>query len=115
MKLKLEHEFELTVSETTYKGLLRDLTKKEVKSINKLSPRAEIKELKKIEDRTSKRAIELEDIIDNFDTENIYQKRLSLSIMGDDKDAIMAVGEEYGYNRVFDTIIEDIAQRREGN
>ena len=55
------------------------------------------------------------DAIEEYDPENIYEARLELSIIGDDKDDIMAIGGEYGYKRVFDTIMEDLAERKTGN
>ena len=126
MKLKLEHEFELTVGEDTFKGLFVDLTKKETKKLDEYSPTDELKKASKLQrkikvaneknkPKLENELDELIDIIDSYDTEKLYLERLTLSIKGDDKDAILAIGEQYGYSRVFDTIIEDIAERKEGN
>ena len=117
MKLQLIHDFELEVEEQTYTATFKDLTKKQIKAIDKLSPTAELKELKKLQ-RTKgdeDRIEELLEIIESFSTEDIYKKRLELSIEGDDKKAIMAIGEIYSYSRVFETIVEDISKRKSGN
>jgi len=126
MKLKLEHEFELTVGDDTFKGLFVDLTKKETKKLDKYSPTDELKKATKLQRKIKvasdkDKAIleneldELLEAIDAYDTEELYKQRLILSLKGDDKDAVLAVGERYGYNRVFDTIIEDISERKAKN
>ena len=120
MKLQLIHDFELEVDGTTYSGQFKDLTKKQIKTIDKLSPTKELKQLKKLQRQEETPSVLNEmdailEVIEEYDTEDIYKKRLELSITGDDKKYILGVGEQYGYSRVFDTIIEDIAERKSGN
>ena len=121
MKIQLLHPFELEVLDKIYTGEFRDITKKESKKINELLPSKELKEVEKI-NRKSKRSIkdnarleELMVIIEGYDPESIYEARLKLSVISDNKADILAVGSEYGYKRVFDTITDDIAERRSGN
>jgi len=40
--------------------------------------------------------------------DDIFKKRLELSLDSDDKDKILAAGKEYGYQNVFNTILQDI-------
>ena len=117
MQLKLIHDFELEVGEKMYSGTLRDLTKKEVKQIEKLSPTKELKQLKKLEREEGDidEINRLIDIVEGYDTEKVYKARLDMSLEGKHKDDILQVGEVYGYSRVYQTIIEDIAERKEGN
>jgi len=55
-------------------------------------------------------SLEADDLI-----ESMFEERLNLSVGGEDKEAILKVAEEYGYYRVFQTIIEDIRERDEKN
>jgi len=126
MKLELSHYFELEVGDDKFKGYFKDLTKKQKKELDKLIPMDDFKRMKKLtrklktanEDEAAKIEEEidaLEEKLSAHDTDGIYKERLKLSISGDDRDDILKVGEEYGYERVLDTIISDIAQRREKN
>jgi hypothetical protein len=123
MKLQIAYEFELEVGDDKYTGTFIDPTKKQLKEIDKLAPTKELKELEKVERKLSHKADpsmwarreELLDIVDGFDSDDLFKERLAISVKSEDFDAIMKVGEDYGYKRVFDTIIKDIAERREGN
>ncbi len=144
MKLKLQYDFTLEVGEDTYTGTFTDLTKKQVKEVDKLSPKKALKEANKITPKIARlndkidNAEQLEDYkkvaayhtkldaleakleplmneVDTFDIEDVYKARLQLSIGGDDKAKVLEVGEEYGYKRVFETIMKDIADKTEGN
>ena len=68
------------------------------------------KSLDTLEAQTQKIVSELEDS-DVLDT--MFKSRLTMSISGEDKQKIMAIGEEYGYERVFSTIIDDIREKQE--
>ncbi len=118
MKLKLLHDFELEVGNDKYTGTLKDLTKGEIKKIEKLTPTKELKELKKLQRKPEKNADrinELLDIIDDFDVDEVFKARLEKSIDSQFREQILVVGASYGYQRVFDTIMEDIADKKEGN
>jgi len=144
MKLNITEPFELTVGEDTYEGEFAELTKKQSKSIDKDTPKDTIKENNKVAKKIERieRKIEnaknlddsklikslysqldkLEDIqeslldkIESYSIEDMYKQRMTLSLSGDDKDAIMTLGETYGYQKVFDTIIRDIRERNAGN
>jgi hypothetical protein len=62
---------------------------------------------------------QLDDLSNELDAEEaseaLYKKRLSASIISDDKVAIMKLGEEYGYKVVLDTIMTSIREISEGN
>jgi len=68
------------------------------------------KSLDTLEAQTQKIVSELEDsdVLDSM-----FKSRLTMSISGEDKQKIMAIGEEYGYERVFSTIIDDIREKQE--
>jgi hypothetical protein len=44
--------------------------------------------------------------------DDIFKKRLELSLDSDDKDKILAAGKEYGYQNVFNTILQDIEDNK---
>lgn len=140
MKLILKEPFTLEVGEDTYSGELVSLTKKQLAKINKISPNKDIKEVQKLskrvesireqypflkEDEKLNNLLFIEDIeakiealngiIEAFDIEDIYKERMNISIMGEDKKALMELGEMYGYKKVFSTILEDIKERNEKN
>jgi len=144
MKLRLQYDFTLEVGEDTYSGTFIDLTKKQIKEIDSLSPKKALKEANKITAKVTRlnakidNAKELDepkkiagyytkldaleakleplmDEVDSYDIEEVYKVRIQLSIGGGDKEKVLEVGEEYGYQRVFDTIMKDIAEKSEGN
>ena len=55
------------------------------------------------------------DSINDGDTDDIYKARLDISIVSDNKAEILALGEEYGYQLIFDTIQEDVDEKRAKN
>jgi len=144
MKLVFIEEFELEVGEESYKGTLRDLTKKErkdnekkqkkaldlikksdklVKEINSLNSRKEIKEklnewseCEKLLLEVDEKHNELEETNSQLENKNfnedVFKDRLELSLGGDDKKTIMEIGEEYGYQKVFETIQKDIMEKK---
>ncbi len=144
MKLKLEFDFDLEVGEDTYSGTFTDLTKKQIKEIDKMTPAKALKEsskintkIKRLEEKIANarelsnhnkideyyaklelledKLLPLMNEVDTFDLDNVFKRRLELSIGGDDKAEVLKVGEEYGYQRVFNTIMEDIAKSTKGN
>ncbi len=124
MKLKIQHEFEITnpITDTTHTGTWTEPTKKQVKEIEKLSPKKELKRLKELskDDRTSKEQKEYEklsDIVDGFSIEDIYQARLEFSMHSDNKADILEIAETYsgGYSIVFNGIMQSIRDNAEGN
>ena len=52
---------------------------------------------------------------DTTDAEAVLKARLDLSLSGDDKDALMKLGELYSYSLVFDAVIEAVKETKEGN
>ena len=92
-------------------------------SIERLEKRIEIKEklgewseseklliqIEKKKDDLEKSNIELEG--NNFSDE-IFKDRLEVSLSGDDKQKILDIGEEYGYQLVFETIQKDIIEKK---
>ncbi len=53
--------------------------------------------------------------INDGDTDDIYKARLDISIVSDNKAEILALGEEYGYQLIFDTIQEDVEDKKAKN
>lgn len=43
--------------------------------------------------------------------EDMFKKRLEMSVESDDKDKILEAGKDYGYQNVFQTILQDIEER----
>ncbi len=89
MKLILEDDFTLEYNDEVLKGTLKNVTRKQTKALEK-----------KFKDNKD-------------DDDAIFKERLEMSLFGDDKDKIMAIGEEYNYKIIFETIIKDIAEKRE--
>jgi len=52
---------------------------------------------------------------DTPEIEEMFKKRLEISLSGDDAATIMDIAKKYGYERVFKTIIEDIKETRTKN
>jgi len=90
MKITFKEEFELEYEDKKYNGFFLELTRKQIKKFEK-------------------------DFKDSKDGDMLFKQRLMLSIESDDKDAIMAIGDEYNYKIIFDTIIKDISERKTGN
>jgi len=91
MKLQFKHPFIIEYEDKDYNGEFADLTRKQVKQFEKQYKGKEVTD------------------------DEIIKERLLLSISGDDKDAIMAIGETYNYQSIFDTIIQDIGERKAKN
>lgn len=137
MKLKLNESFTLEVGDEILKGALVSLTKKQLKTINKLSPTKQIKQAQRlskhidrlksiaevkadidylVDIQVNEEELEaLNDEIESHDIEDIYKERMNISITGEDKKRIMEIGEMYGYKKVFNTILEDIEEQNEKN
>ncbi len=76
----------------------------------------EVKKLEGVLDVLLSQSAELADKEnDNTAIELMYKKRMEVSIEGDDKEALIKIGETYGYARVFETILQDIRETREKN
>lgn len=88
MKLILEDDFTIEYNDEVLKGTLKNVTRKQTKALEK-----------KFKDSKD-------------DDDAIFKERLEMSLFGDDKDKIMAIGEEYNYKIIFETIIKDIAEKR---
>ncbi len=125
-KLVLERPFELEVGDKLFAGTFKEITKRQSREIKKLGMESSRERIAEINDELVyamddkkndllKEKHKLEKKIAKVDPEDIFKMRLDLSIVSKDKDKIMAVGEEYGYKRVFETIVKDIAERAEKN
>jgi len=90
-KLTFKQDFTLEVGDETFAGTFKELTRKENK---------------KFKDKYSGK--------EDIDEDILFKDRLAISVSGDDKKAIMAIGEEYNYKAVFETIIKDIREKQEG-
>ncbi len=144
MKLVISHPFILETEEgQVYKGLFRDLSKKETKELNKtakksvdLSNKARVlmkkiddnKELSRLSEQTgdsesaleyNKTRIALEDELsltidsaNDIDAEPVFKKRLDSSIVSEHKDEIFKLGEQFGYELIFNTIQKDIQDNK---
>ncbi len=144
MKLRIQYDFSLEVGDDKYTGTFTDLTKKQIKEVDKLSPKKALEDAGKINAKIARlnakidNAKELQEYkkvdtyyakldtlegklepllgsIEAFSIEYVYKARLELSIGGDDKEKILEIADEYGYKRVFETIMKDIADKTEGN
>ena len=93
-KLKTRSPFELDVDEIIYKGELKDLKKSERKEYEKATD-----------------AMRDEDDA----VEKAYKLALETRVISDQKDDILQVGEDYGYELVFKTILLDIAESLKKN
>ena len=105
---------------------LADFTKTANKMLNEiktLERKKDIKEnleewaeVEKLNDKIDFITNKLEKLTDTMDAkgseDTIYESRLDLSVKGDDKDAIMKLGEKYSFKKVFETIQEDIAEKK---
>lgn len=89
-KLTFKDSFELEYEDKEYAGEFSDLTRKQIKDFDK-----------KYKDET--------------DSDKVFKARLDISVSGDDKKAIMAIGETYNYKIIFDTIIKDIGDKKAKN
>ena len=56
-----------------------------------------------------------DELNDNNITESIFKERIVISVISDDKDEILSIGEQYGYQNVFNTIIKSTQEIQEGN
>lgn len=92
MKLQFKDDFTIEHEDNTFSGTFLQLTRNQIKTFDK-----------KYKGKES----------DESDT--IFKERLNLSIMSDDKNAIMALGEEYNYKIIFETILKDIADKKQKN
>ncbi len=92
MKLQFSDEFTLEYEEKTLSGSFLELTRKQIKAFNK-----------KYKDN------------EDVDSDALFKERLELSIVGDYKAEIMAIGEEFNYKIIFETIIKDIVDKKAGN
>jgi len=141
----LEKEyFELEVGEDIYTGNMIQLSKKQIEAIEKMGNKAllpkiekairksrkierkiEIKEklndwesVEKLQDELSKHE-ELVDTltieIDKINQDDLYKKRLELSLVSDEKREIMELGKKYSYENVLNTILLDIKERKAKN
>ena len=91
MKLTFKHDFTIETDDRDYKGTFADLTRKQIKAFEK-----KFKDSKLSDDE-------------------LIKERLILSVEGDDKEEILALGETYNYKSIFDTIIQDINERKAKN
>ncbi len=92
MKLQFTDTFTIEYGDTTLQGEFLELTRKQIKSFDKKYKGKETDE-----------------------SDTIFKERLELSIIGTDKSEIMAIGEEYNYKIIFETILRDIAEKKQGN
>ena len=87
MKLQLKEPFELEYNDDIYTGTLQNVTRKQTKILEKKHKK------------------------DDLEDDAIFKARLEMSLDSDDKDKIMAIGEEYNYKIIFETILRDIEER----
>ena len=90
MKLTFKDEFSIEYEKLTLNGTFTNLNRKEIKAFEAKHKGSE-------------------------DSDDMFKERLEMSIESDDKGAIMAIGEEYNYKIIFQTIIKDIADKKAGN
>ncbi|RLA73931.1 MAG: hypothetical protein DRG30_05760 [Epsilonproteobacteria bacterium] len=144
MKFLEKEYFELEVGEDIYTGNMIQLSKKQIEAIEKMGNKAllpkiekairksrkierkiEIKEklndwesVEKLQDELSKHE-ELVDTltieIDKINQDDLYKKRLELSLVSDEKREIMELGKKYSYENVLNTILLDIKERKAKN
>ena len=144
MKFLEKEYFELEVGENTYTGYMIQLEKKQIESIEKMGNKSilpkiekairksrkierkiEIKEklndwaaVEKLQDELSKHEELVDKLnieIDKINQDDLYKKRLELSLISDEKKEIMELGEKYFYENVLNTILRDIKERNEKN
>lgn len=89
MKLTLKDDFTLEYEDKTFYGTLENVTRKQSKQL-------EFKHKK-----------------DDGENDALFKDRLQMSMLSDSKAEIMAIGEEYNYKIIFETIIKDIAEKNE--
>jgi len=97
----------------------------QIKKVAKLSRKIEIAEKQENWDNVEKHEkekdaveIRVNELSDNLDEisnlEEVYKRRLEVSLKSEDKDEILDLGELYGYERLHNVIAEDIAEKKEG-
>ena len=58
---------------------------------------------------------ELNNAVTNSDSlEKQFKERFNLTVISDDKEAIIEVADKYGYKNVFETILQDVTEKKEG-
>ncbi len=92
MKLQFTDSFTIEYKDLILHGEFLELTRKQIKSFDKKYKGKETDE-----------------------SDTIFKERLELSIVSDDKAAIMAIGEEFNYKIIFETILKDIADKKQKN
>ena len=83
-KLTFKKPFTLEVEGDTYTGTFKDMTRKE------------------------NNAFKHKFMGTDVDSDEVFKERLLLSLEGEDVGHIMAIGDKYNYQIVFETIIKDI-------
>ena len=75
-------------------------------------------EIKDSEAEVTQVEADMEALTDKIESGNtideMFMTRLELSVVGGDRDKILAIATEYGAERVFKTIMEDLSERKEG-
>lgn len=89
MKLILQDDFTLEYNDKTFYGTLENVTRKQSKQL------------------------EFKHKSDTGENDALFKERLQMSMQSDQKVEIMAIGEEYNYKIIFETIIKDIAEKNE--
>jgi len=144
MKFVEFEPFELEFKDDIFTGKLREPTKKEVKQLEKLSMRSKHKEIEaalrshrkltrlmelaaKVGDHEKEEKLQIElysldesieklnEQLEKVNPDMIFKKRLELTMESDFYSEIMELGELYGYEKVFNTILEDISERTRKN
>jgi len=46
--------------------------------------------------------------------EEMFKLRIKMSVESKDKEKILSIGEQYGYQKVFNTILEDVSEKARG-
>jgi len=90
-----------------------EAVERRVSILEKLEKWDEVLELEKEKEKlTEEQAKLIETIEENDGIESIFKKRLELSIQSDEKEDILQLGKQYGYQNVFNTILEDVEENR---
>jgi len=93
-----------------------EAVERRISILEKLEKWDEVLELEKEKEKlTEEQAKLIETIEENDGIEAVFKKRLELSIQSDEKEEILQLGEQYGYQNVFNTILEDVEQNRKKN
>ena len=53
-------------------------------------------------------------VTDSDSLEKLFKERFNLTVISDDKEAIIEVADKYGYKNVFETILQDVTEKKEG-